>query len=78
MCRTTKSVFDKTPNVTKEMVEGISFCSAMQGLVLVDKDGKCIRRPMTYMDQRAREELKKEWLTVFRLPVQKSQNCLNI
>lgn len=59
MCRTTKSVFDKTPNITKEMVEGISFCSAMQGLVLVDKDGKCIRRPMTYMDQRAREELKK-------------------
>ena len=30
----------------------------MQGLVLVDKDGNCIRRPMTYMDQRAREELK--------------------
>lgn len=59
MCRTTKAVFDKAPNVTKEMVEGISFCSAMQGLVLVDKDGKCIRRPMTYMDQRAREELKK-------------------
>ena len=59
MCRTTKTVFDKTPNVTKEQVEGISFCSAMQGLVLVDKEGNCIRRPMTYMDQRAREELKK-------------------
>lgn len=59
MCRTTKTVFDKTPNVTKEQVEGISFCSAMQGLILVDKEGNCIRRPMTYMDQRAREELKK-------------------
>ena len=59
MCRTTKTVFDKAPNVTKEQVEGISFCSAMQGLVLVDKEGNCIRRPMTYMDQRAREELKK-------------------
>ena len=59
MCRTTKTVFDKTSNVTKEQVEGISFCSAMQGLVLVDKEGNCIRRPMTYMDQRAREELKK-------------------
>lgn len=59
MCRTTKTVFEKTPTVSKEQVEGISFCSAMQGLVLVDKEGNCIRRPMTYMDQRAREELKK-------------------
>lgn len=59
MCVTTKTVFDKVPNVAKEQIEGISFCSAMQGLVLVDKEGKCIRRPMTYMDQRAREELKK-------------------
>lgn len=59
MCTTTKTVFNKMPSVSKEQVEGISFCSAMQGLVLVDKEGKCIRRPMTYMDQRAREELKK-------------------
>ena len=59
MCSTTRTVFDKMPTIKKEQVEGISFCSAMQGLVLVDKDGNCIRRPMTYMDQRAREELKK-------------------
>lgn len=59
MCSTTKIVFEKVPNVSKEQIEGISFCSAMQGLVLVDKDGNCIRRPMTYMDQRAREELQK-------------------
>ncbi len=58
MCCTTKAVFEKMPGITKEQIEGISFCSAMQGLVLVDKDGNCIRRPMTYMDQRAREELK--------------------
>lgn len=58
MCSTTKAVFAKVPDVSKEQVEGISFCSAMQGLVLVDKDGNAIRRPMTYMDQRAREELK--------------------
>ena len=59
MCSTTRTVFDKMPAIKKEQVEGISFCSAMQGLVLVDKEGNCIRRPMTYMDQRAREELKK-------------------
>lgn len=59
MCITTKVVFKKRPDIQKEQIEGISFCSAMQGLVLVDKEGNCIRRPMTYMDQRAREELKK-------------------
>lgn len=59
MSITTKTVFEKAPTITKDMIEGISFCSAMQGLVLVDKEGNCIRRPMTYMDQRAREELQK-------------------
>ncbi len=59
MCSTTREVFEKVPDVSKEQIEGISFCSAMQGLVLVDKEGNCIRRPMTYMDQRAREEIKK-------------------
>lgn len=58
MCKTTKTVFKKAPEIKKEQIEGISFCSAMQGLVLVDKDGNCIRKPMTYMDQRATEELK--------------------
>lgn len=59
MCVTTKEVFKKCKKIKKEQIEGISFCSAMQGLVLVDKQGKCIRHPMTYMDQRAREEIKK-------------------
>ena len=59
MCLTTKEVFKKCKKVKKEQIEGISFCSAMQGLVLVDRDGKCIRRPMTYMDQRARKKKKK-------------------
>lgn len=58
MCSTTRTVFEKVPTVSKEQIEGISFCSAMQGLVLVDKEGNCIRRPMTYMDQRARDEIK--------------------
>ncbi|MDE6412532.1 MAG: FGGY-family carbohydrate kinase, partial [Eubacterium sp.] len=58
MCVTTKSIFEKVPYVSKEQIEGISFCSQMQGLVLVDKEGNCVRHPMSYMDQRAREELK--------------------
>ena len=45
--------------VTPDMIAGISFCSQMQGLVLVDKDGKALRRAMSYMDQRATEEIRK-------------------
>ena len=57
MCKTTKEIFTKT-DVTPDDIDGISFCSQMQGLVLVDKDGLPIRRAMSYMDQRARKELK--------------------
>lgn len=58
MCTTTKEIFSKT-DVKPEQVEGISFCSQMQALILVDKNGNPVRRAMSYMDQRAKEELKK-------------------
>ncbi|MCR4925915.1 MAG: FGGY-family carbohydrate kinase [Clostridiales bacterium] len=57
MCQTTKEVMKKSP-VKKEEISGLSFCSQMQALVLVDKNGIAVRRAMSYMDQRAREELK--------------------
>ena len=57
MCKTTKEIFKKT-DVKPEDIDGISFCSQMQGLVLVDKNGLPVRRAMSYMDQRARKELK--------------------
>ena len=57
MCSTTKAVLEKTGHDPKN-IDGISFCSQGQGLVLVDKDGKPVRRAMSYMDQRARRELK--------------------
>ncbi|MBQ6402875.1 MAG: FGGY-family carbohydrate kinase, partial [Oscillospiraceae bacterium] len=34
------------------------FCSHMQGLVLVDREGRALRRPMSYMDQRAGAEFR--------------------
>jgi len=37
---------------------GVSFCSQMQGLVLVDEAGRPLRRAMSYMDQRAVAEHK--------------------
>lgn len=57
MCNTTRQVLSAT-GIAPENIDGISFCSQGQGLVLVDKDGKPVRRAMSYMDQRARKELK--------------------
>ena len=57
MCETTRNLMKKSP-VPPEKIDGISFCSQMQGLVLVDKEGNALRRPMSYMDQRARKEMK--------------------
>ena len=58
MCESTDEILKKTALDPKE-IKGISFCSQMQGLVLVDKDGIPVRRPMSYMDQRSTEEIKK-------------------
>ncbi|WOO37617.1 FGGY-family carbohydrate kinase [Anaerocolumna sp. AGMB13020] len=58
MCGTTEAV-TKNSGITPEDIKGISFCSQMQGLVLVDKDGQPIRPSMSYMDQRAEAELRK-------------------
>lgn len=57
MCNTTKRVLDEN-NIPAESIQGVSFCSQMQGLVLVDKNGEPLRCAMSYMDQRARNELK--------------------
>ncbi len=58
MCESTQELFTRT-DVKPEQIAGISFCSQMQGLVLVDQDGVPVHRPMSYMDQRAKAEIKK-------------------
>ncbi|HPG91850.1 MAG TPA: FGGY family carbohydrate kinase, partial [Clostridia bacterium] len=58
MCFTTKELFKNTLIKPTE-VRGISFCTQMQGLVLVDENGNAVRRPMSYLDQRAKKEIKK-------------------
>jgi xylulokinase len=57
MCDTTKQVLANA-HVSPEKIAGISFCSQMQGLVLVDEKGLPIRPAMSYMDQRAGEQLR--------------------
>ena len=58
MCRTTRALFART-GVRPEQVAGLSFCSQMQALVLVDRAGRHVRRAMSYMDQRAGAELRR-------------------
>jgi len=45
--------------VSPGRVAGVSFCSQMQGLVLVDSAGEPVRPAMSYMDQRAEEEFRR-------------------
>ncbi len=58
MCVTTERILEKN-GISADSIQGISFCSQMQGLVLVDREGRPVRRAMSYMDQRARDELKR-------------------
>ena len=56
MASTTKKALGKA-GLSGSDIAGISFCSQMQGLVLTDEKGNALRRPMSYMDQRAKAEL---------------------
>ena len=57
ICKSTAELLTDT-GIDPASRDGITFCSQMQGLVLVDEDGKPVRHPMSYMDQRASEEMK--------------------
>lgn len=57
LCSTTKKLFAES-GISPDRVSGISFCSQMQGLVLVDRQGVPVHRAMSYMDQRAKKQIK--------------------
>jgi len=57
MCSSSKEVIKKSKIDPKD-ISGISFCSQAQGVVLVDKDGRHVRRAFSYMDQRAGQQMK--------------------
>lgn len=57
MCATTRELIARA-GIAPESVTGLSFCSQMQGLVLVDEKGTALRRPMSYMDQRAQAQMR--------------------
>lgn len=58
LCATTAKLLSVSGADAADIL-GISFCSQMQGLVLTDSAGEPVRNAMSYMDQRAREQLKK-------------------
>jgi xylulokinase len=61
--------------VNPDDIRALSFCSQMQGLVLVNREGEPLRRAMSYLDQRARAQkarglefgLTMEGMNLFRL-----------
>lgn len=57
MIATTRRIFAES-SITPQQIEGISFCSQAQGLVLVDRDGVPVHRAFSYMDQRATKQIK--------------------
>ena len=44
MCQSTRRLFRKV-DIRPDQIGGISFCSQMQGMVLVDREGRALRRP---------------------------------
>lgn len=55
LCATTRTLLKKT-GILPGSISAISFCSQMQGLVLVDREGRPVRRAMSYLDSRARRQ----------------------
>lgn len=57
ICSTTRNVLKKS-DVKPNEIEGMAFCSQMQGAVFVDENGNALRRPMNYLDQKGFKEYK--------------------
>lgn len=80
---TTRKVFAQ-PEISAFNISGISFCSQMQGLVLVDEEGRALRPAMSYMDGRAAAQMKKSGsrssagLKIEGLPVHKLLTSIQV
>lgn len=57
ICSSTKELFNNS-DVKPEQIEGLAFCTQMQGSVFVDENGKALRPPMNYLDQKGVKEYK--------------------
>ncbi|XCB29104.1 FGGY-family carbohydrate kinase [Arcanobacterium hippocoleae] len=55
LCGSTRALRE-THAAELAQIAGISFCSQMQSVVLVDREGNALRPAMSYLDQRAQEQ----------------------
>ncbi len=58
VCSSTKELMKRT-GIQPAQIKAIAFSSQMQGSIVVDKQGKALRNPMTYMDQRSTAQIAK-------------------
>ena len=59
VCETSKNLIQKT-GVKPEDIIGVTFSSQMQGLVLVSKEGKPLRRAISWVDSRAGDIMRED------------------
>lgn len=57
ICSTTRNLFQAC-DVNPGEINGLAFCTQIQGSVLVDENGEALRRPMNYLDQKGIKEYK--------------------
>lgn len=62
LCSTTKELIKKS-GVESYKIEGMAFCSQMQGSVFVDENANAVRPPMNYLDQKGVKEFEKSMCT---------------
>ena len=58
MARSTRRLLERS-GASKEEIQGITFCSQFQTVVMVDKSGRPLRRAMSCMDARADRQFKR-------------------
>ena len=66
ICRSTKELL-KNYSISSDQIKGISFCSQLNGTVLVDEKGNVVRPPMTFLDRRAEKEFSEYFQNGLRL-----------
>lgn len=57
LCASTREVLAKTAH-PPDAIQGMAFCCQMQGSIHVDREGRALRNPMTYLDGRAVRQMR--------------------
>jgi xylulokinase len=58
LCTATKTIMGRS-GIRPEQIKAMTFSAQMQGLVLVDEEGKALRNPMNYMDGRSVDQIER-------------------